>query len=50
MLTANNKCSCYNREIFRLTIQKHLSEKSKALCGSFIAFLGSTLNFKHFEK
>ena len=32
------------------TIQKHLSEKQNIFSEFFSAFLGSALNFKHFQK
>ena len=49
-LTANYEYSRSNRENVPLQIQMQLSEKPKIFCCIFIAFLESTLNFKHFEK
>ena len=47
---ANYEYSHSNRENLLLPIQMQLSEKPKKVCGFFIAFLESTLNFEHFEK
>ena len=49
-LTADDEYSPSNRENLPRPVQMHLSEKQKAFCRNFIAFLGSTLNFEHFEK
>ena len=48
-LTANYEYSRSNRETLPLPIQMQLSEKPKTFSQFFIAFLKSTLNFKHFE-
>ena len=50
MLTANYEYSCRKRENLRLPIPIKFSQKLKTYCCFFIAFLESTLNFKHFEK
>ena len=49
-LTAYDEYSPSNRENLPPPVQVHLSEKQKAFCRNFIAFLESTLNFEHFEK
>ena len=49
-LTASYEYSRSNRENLPLPIQMYLSEKSKTFSQLLIAFLESTLNFKHFEK
>ena len=50
MLTAKYEYSCSNRENLPLPIQMQLSEKQNTFSQYLIAFLGSTLNFEHFEK
>ena len=50
MLTPEYKYFRNNRGIFPLTIQIQLSKKPKTFCYKFVAFLESTLNFKHFLK
>ena len=49
-MTANSEYSRSNRENLPLPVQMQLSEKPKTFCQFFIAFLESTLHFKHFEK
>ena len=49
-LTANYEYSRSNRENLPLPIQMHLPEKSKTFSQLLIAFLESTLNFKHLKK
>ena len=49
MLTAN-EYSCSKTENLWLPIPMKFSQKLKTYCCFFIAFLESTLNFKHFEK
>ena len=49
-LTTDDEYSFHNRENLQLPIQMQLSKKPKTFCVNFVAFLESTLNFKHFEK
>ena len=49
-LTANYEYSRSYRENLLLLIQMQLSEKPKTFSQILIAFLGTTLNFKNFEK
>ena len=49
-LTADDEYFRHNRKNLPLTIQMQLSKKPKIFCCLFMAFLESTLNFKHFEK
>ena len=49
-LTTDDECSRHNNENLSLPIQMQLSKKPNAFYSLFIAFLGSTLNFEHFEK
>ena len=50
MLTADYEHSRSNGENLLLLIQMQLSEKPKTFSQILIAFLGTTLNFKNFEK
>ena len=49
-MTADDEYFRHNRKNLPLTIQMQLSKKPKIFCCLFMAFLESTLNFKHFEK
>ena len=49
-MTADDKCSCHNRENLPLPIQMQLTKKQKRFSSRFISFLESTINFGHFEK
>ena len=48
MLTPEYKYFRNNRGILPLTIQRQSSKKPTTFCYKFVAFLESTLNFKHF--
>ena len=49
-LTPDEKYSRRNIQIFWQQIQTPLSQKSKTLCGFFIAFLKCAWNLEHSEK
>ena len=49
-LTPDDKYSRRNIQIFWQQIQTPLSQKSKTLCGFFIAFLKCAWNLEHSEK
>ena len=49
-LTADDKYSCRNMQIFWQQLQTTLSQKGKTLCGVFIAFLKCAWNLEHSEK
>ena len=49
-MTANYEYCRKNRESLPLPIEIHLFEKSKTVFKLFVAFIRSTLNFKHFDK
>ena len=50
MLTADNNSSRCNVHNFAQQVQTPLSQKQKAFCGFFIAFLKCAWNLEHFEK
>ena len=49
-LTADDKYSRRNMQIFWQQLQTTLSQKGKTLCGVFIAFLKCAWNLEHSEK
>ena len=49
-LTADDKYSGSNVQIFQQQFQTRLSHKEKTFSGSFIAFLKCALNLEHFRK
>ena len=50
ILTGDDKYSLLNRDNLKQPIQMQLSQKQRAFCHVFFAYLKSTLIFKNFQK